>query len=75
MSFWTENSLEPKRSFRFRLGSIEGLELSNTGKSPYWWNAKKVDKPSFSVSSSIDGLITKLMFPALCRGILSLWKS
>ena len=57
MSFWTENSLEPKRSFRFRLGSIEGLELSNTGKSPYWWNAKKVDKPSFSVSSSKYRLI------------------
>ena len=58
MSFWTENSLEPKRSFRFRLGSIEGLELGeNIGRSPYWWNARKVDKPSFSVNSNKYRLI------------------
>ena len=57
MSFWTENSLEPKRSYRFRLGSVEGLELGDTGKSPYWWSAKKVDKPSFSVASSKYRLI------------------
>ena len=57
MSFWTENSLEPRRSFRFRLGSVEGLELSDTGRNPYWWNAKKVDKPSFSISSNKYRLI------------------
>ena len=57
MSFWTENSLEPKRSFRFRLGSIDGLELGDTGRSPYWWNARKVDKPSFSVNSNKYRLI------------------
>lgn len=57
MSFWTENSLEPRRSFRFRLGSINGLELADTGRSPYWWNAKKVDKPSFTVSSNKYRLI------------------
>ena len=57
MSFWTENSLEPKRSFRFRLGSTNGLELGDTGRSPYWWNAKKVDKPSFSVTSNKYRLI------------------
>lgn len=57
MSFWTQNSLEPKRSFRFRLGSIEGLELGDTGRSPYWWSAKKVDKPSFTVSSNKYRLI------------------
>lgn len=57
MSFWTETSLEPKRSFRFRLGSIEGLELGDTGRVPYWWNAKKVDKPSFSVNSNKYRLI------------------
>ena len=57
MSFWTQNSLEPKRSFQFRLGSIEGLELGDTGRSPYWWSAKKVDKPSFTVSSNKYRLI------------------
>jgi len=57
MSFWTENSLEPRRSFRFRLGSTKGLELGGTGRSPYWWNAKKVEKPSFSVSSNKYRLI------------------
>lgn len=57
MSFWTENSLEPRRSFRFRLGSTNGLELGATGRSPYWWSAKKVDKPSFSVSSNKYRLI------------------
>lgn len=57
MSFWTENSLEPRRSFRFRLGSTNGLELGDSGRVPYWWNAKKVDKPSFSVSSNKYRLI------------------
>ena len=57
MSFWTENSLEPKRSYRFRLGSVEGLELGDSSRSPYWWSAKKVDKPSFSVSNSKYRLI------------------
>ena len=52
MSFWTENSLEPRRTYRFRLGSTYGLELSNTGRSTYWWNAKTVTKPSYSVSSN-----------------------
>ena len=52
MSFWTENSLEPRRTYRFRLGSTNGLELSNTGRVPYWWNAKTVTKPSYSVSSN-----------------------
>jgi len=57
MSFWTENSLEPRRSFRFRLGSTEGLELGDTGRSPYWWTAKSVDKPSLTISSSQYRLI------------------
>lgn len=59
MSFWTENSLEPKRAFRFRLGSTNGLELSNTGRTPYWWNAKTVTKPSYSVSSNEYQLINQ----------------
>lgn len=55
MAFWTDNSLEPKRAFRFRVsgGSI-GLGKSET---TYWWNAKKVDKPSFSISSNKYRLI------------------
>lgn len=57
MSFWTENSLEPRRSYRFRLGSTEGLEIGKTGRSPYWWHAKRVDKPSYTISSSKYRLI------------------
>ena len=59
MSFWTENSLEPRRTYRFRLGSTNGLELSNTGRSPYWWNAKTVTKPSYSVSSNEYQLVNQ----------------
>ena len=50
MSFWTDKTLEPKRSYRFRLKSQDGIGLG-TGNG-IWWNAKKVDKPSFSVSSN-----------------------
>ena len=56
MAFWTGKGLEPRRSYRFRLGSISGLKIENTA-STKWWNAKKVDKPSFSVSSNKYRLI------------------
>jgi len=59
MSFWTETSLEPRRTFRFRLGSTNGLELSNTGRAPLWWNAKTVTKPSYSVSSNEYQLVNQ----------------
>ena len=59
MSFWTESSFEPRRSFRFRLASTNGLELSNTGRVPSWWNAKTVTKPSYSVSSSEYQLVNQ----------------
>ena len=59
MSFWTENSLEPRRAFRFRLGSTYGLELSDTGRVPYWWNAKTVTKPSYSVSTNEYQLVNQ----------------
>lgn len=51
MAFWTETEADPRRAYRFRLGSIEGLKIEKTA-SIKWWNAKKVDKPSFSVSSN-----------------------
>lgn len=50
--FWNEVGIDPRRSYRFRLGSTDGLTLSSIGQSPIWWNAKKVDKPSFSVSNN-----------------------
>lgn len=59
MSFWTQNSLEPRRAFRFRLGSTNGLELSDTGRAPYWWNAKTVTKPSYSVSTGEYQLVNQ----------------
>lgn len=59
MSFWTQNSLEPRRAFRFRLGSIGGLNLSGNETSSKWWNAKTVTKPSYSVSSNEYQLVNQ----------------
>lgn len=54
-TFWTSNKLEPKRAFRFRIaGGDIGLPSS---LKKYWWNAKKVDKPSFTVNSNKYRLI------------------
>ena len=56
MSFWTQNSLEPKRAFRFRVKSSGTIGLGTDGNG-YWWNAKKADKPSFVVNSNKYRLI------------------
>jgi len=54
-SFWTDGA-EPKRTYRFRVSSDGDIGLGGDGKS-YWWNIKKVDKPSFNISSSKYRLI------------------
>jgi len=43
MAFWTENTVEPKRNFRFQvqIGPSSGAEI-------FWW-AKTVSTPSFDV--------------------------
>ena len=56
MSFWTENTTEPKRNFRWR---VKFLNLTNAANSPLgtipgattaiWW-AKTVDTPSYTVT-------------------------
>jgi hypothetical protein len=57
MSFWTENSLEPKRNYRFKL---------KDGNETAWWWAKSVDKPSFDVSSNEYQLINhKFKYPGI----------
>jgi|TARA_R110001592_G_scaffold104486_1_gene293950 hypothetical protein len=57
MSFWTEASLEPKRSFRFKL--LDGDQST-------WWWAKSVDKPSFDISNSEYQLINhKFKYPGI----------
>lgn len=56
MSFWTDKAVEPKRSYRFRLKSINGLTIHDAKSIP-WWNAKKVDKPSYTVSTNKYRLI------------------
>jgi hypothetical protein len=33
------------------------MEIGDTGRSPYWWHAKKVDKPSYTISSNKYRLI------------------
>ena len=54
-TFWTSPDLEPKRAFRFRIaGGDIGLP---SAEKKYWWNAKKVDKPSFTVNSNKYRLI------------------
>jgi hypothetical protein len=54
-TFWTSPDLEPKRAFRFRIAGGD-IGLPSVGKK-YWWNAKKVDKPSFAVNSNKYRLI------------------
>ena len=54
-TFWTDNALEPKRAFRFRIGGGDiGLPSAEKNR---WWNAKKVDKPSFRIDSKKYRLI------------------
>ena len=48
MSFWTENTLEPKRSFRFRVKNGSGIGVGTNE----WWNVKKVDKPSYTINTN-----------------------
>ena len=64
MGFWKENTVTPKRNYRFlvQFGRVDdGGELSNS--QPYWW-AKSVKVPSFSVNSvEHDYLDNKYHFP------------
>ena len=58
MAFWSTNSVEPKRNFRFQV-EITGL----SGNSVLWW-AKTVTTPSFDVSEvEHDHLDNKYYFP------------
>jgi hypothetical protein len=50
MSFWTENSLDPKRAYRFRVANENGLGIGSEPKA--WWNVKRVDKPSYTVNTN-----------------------
>lgn len=51
MSFWTENTTEPKRNFRWRvtMGNLLGLGVDSTA---VWW-AKTVDTPSYNVTDIV----------------------
>lgn len=49
MSFWTSNTAEPKRSYRFKIASTNGFSLLGD-KETLWWHAKTATKPSFTVS-------------------------
>lgn len=46
MSFWTENTTEPKRNFRWRVKMKTG---AGSSLDPIWW-AKMVDTPSYTVT-------------------------
>lgn len=58
MAFWSQNNVEPKRNFRFKV-EITGLEENSV----LWW-AKTVTTPSFDVSETEhDFLDNKYYFP------------
>lgn len=48
MSFWTENTTEPKRNFRWRV-TLGGAFAASASGGIVWW-AKTVDTPSFNVT-------------------------
>ena len=51
MSFWTDNTTEPKRNFRWRVSFLNlasGVAGAPT-ESAIWW-AKTVDTPSYTVT-------------------------
>jgi hypothetical protein len=48
MSFWTENTTEPKRNFRWRV-TLGGAFAASASGGIVWW-AKTVDTPSFTVT-------------------------
>lgn len=57
MAFWTNNTLEPLRKFRFIVTLGAGEEL---------WYAKSVSKPSFEVSQNEYQLINhKIKYPGI----------
>jgi hypothetical protein len=57
VTFWTDNTVDPKRNFRFRLSN---------GSGNHWWWAKTVDRPSFDVSNSEYQLINhKFKYPGI----------
>lgn len=49
MSFWTENTTEPKRNFRWRVKMKTGGRGPDSALEPIWW-AKTVDTPSYTVT-------------------------
>ena len=58
MAFWTENTVEPKRNFRFQvqIGPSSGAEI-------FWW-AKTVTTPSFDVGEVEHNFLdNKYKFP------------
>ena len=48
MSFWTENTTEPKRNFRWRV-TLGGAFANASSGGIVWW-AKTVDTPSYNVT-------------------------
>lgn len=58
MAFWSQNNVEPKRNFRFKV-EITGLEENSV----LWW-AKTVTTPSFDVSEAEHNFLdNKYYFP------------
>lgn len=49
MSFWTENTTEPKRNFRWRVTMSNISKYAGVDSAAVWW-AKTVDTPSYTVT-------------------------
>lgn len=51
MAFWTENTTEPKRNFRWRVTMSQVGQYNKGGGSIVWW-AKTVDTPSYQITET-----------------------
>ena len=61
MTFWANSKLEPKRKFRFRFSTPSSAQIEG-----FWWFAKSIDKPTYSVNGGEYQLINhKFKYPGI----------
>jgi hypothetical protein len=61
MTFWANSNLDPKRKFRFRFSTPSSAQIEG-----FWWFAKSIDKPTYTVNSGEYQLINhKFKYPGI----------